>query len=95
MYHTSWCGCAVGHHGEEQAPAPQAALLVACEGAELRSLGICTSMHHWLAGVALSALLSVDLILNDLELNCKGRSLVAVAWLKRSDSQEHSFGICR
>lgn len=82
----------MGQHGEEQPPAPQAALVVACEGAELRSLGICTSMH---TGVALSALLSVDLILNDLGLNCKGRSLAAVAWLKQSDSQGHSFGICR
>ena len=58
------------------APALQAALLAARMGTELRSLGICASIVRWLAGVALGALFSVDLILNDLEANHKGR-----AWL--------------
>lgn len=76
---------------------------------ELRSLGMCEGslppplglqpqlyLHLcWLAGVALAALFSVGLILNDFEPNRKGRSLAAVAWLKQSGSQGHGFGICR
>lgn len=67
----------------------QAALLAACMGTEPRSLGMCTSIVCWLAGVALTLLFSVGLILNDLEPNHKGRSSAAVAWLKQSDSQGH------
>lgn len=52
-------------------------------------------LRRLLARVALGALFSVGLILNDLEPNHKGRSLAAVAWLKQSDSQGHGFGICR
>lgn len=86
----------------------QAALLAArvgtelslgmCEGSLLPPLGLQPQLYlhlRWLAGVALAALFSVGLILNDFEPNRKGRSLAAVAWLKQSSSQGHGFGICR
>lgn len=61
------------------APALQAALLAAGMGTKLRSLGMYVCLHRSLAGVTLGALVLVGLVLNDLVLNRRGRSLAAVA----------------